>query len=357
MLPLASLLAALAASTPTQATGPAPSPPAVRVLVFGDFGDSTAKQARVAAAMAAAHQAHPFDLALQLGDNVYGCGPDPTLAGAGACRFAADGNTVLPGFTPPADPVFERNEAPLRALRTPAGDPLPTFLALGNHDLGSPGYCDVPGLTRSQSMVLRACLSVAHRTPTWNQPARNYLLDRGPLRFIVIDTDPFVEPYGTFDGRDELAFVRAAAAGCADRICLLVGHHPPAAAHAIGPPGRRFRAGMDRLLAAAGGRVAGWLGGHEHTLQHLRVDDLDVLVVGSTARGRIDLFLHRWPAWAESVFASTAGGFGELTADGAGWRFRFVGEDGRPLHCCEASGRGPCQPVSCRPAGDAPRPR
>jgi hypothetical protein len=196
-------------------------------------------------------------------------------------------------------------------------------------------------------MVLRACLSVAHRTPTWNQPARNYVLDRGPLRLIVVDTDPLAERYGPFDGAAELAFVRQAAAGCAGRTCLLVGHHPPAAASLIAWPGRRFDALAARLVEAAGGQVAGFLGGHWHTLQHLRRDDLDVLVVGSTARGRGDPFLQVWPPWAEPLFTSGAGGFAELEVSDDGWRVRFTGEDGRALHCCAGPVNGRCEPVIC----------
>jgi hypothetical protein len=308
---------------------------------------ATPRQARVAAAALRAHRARPFDLAVQLGDNVYRCGPDPTRPGAGACRFAADGNTVVPGFEPPPDPAFERNEAALRALETPSGEPLPTWLALGNHDLGGPDHCAVPGLTRDAWMVARACLSVAHRTPTWNQPARNYVLDRDPVRFIVVDSDPLVAPYGPFDGEAEIAFVRRAAAGCGDRPCFLVAHHPPAVTHAWGAPGRRFQAMVPRLLAAGGGRLSAVLSGHDHTMQHLRRDGLDVLVAGATARGPADLFLSTWPPWAEPLFATLAGGFGELEAGATGWRFRFVGEDGRALHCCEAAGRGPCRPAAC----------
>jgi len=195
--------------------------------------------------------------------------------------------------------------------------------------------------------VLRACLSVAHRTPTWNQPARNYVLDRGPLRLIFVDTDPLVAPYGPFDGAAELAFVRRAVKGCAGRTCLLVGHHPPAAVSLAAKPGRRFEALSARLLEAAGGRVAGFLGGHWHTLQHLRRDGLDVLVVGSTARGRGDPFLSVWPPWAEPLYASGAGGFAELEAGPDGWRVRFTGEDGRALHCCAGAAGAPCQPAIC----------
>jgi 3',5'-cyclic AMP phosphodiesterase CpdA len=323
--------------------------PAVRVLVFGDFGHDTTLQHLVARGMRRAHAAHPFDLALQLGDNLYFCGPDPARPGAEACRFGEDGATVEPGPETPADPLFRVNEAPLEGLRGRDGSPLPIYLALGNHDIGWGGdRCVVPGLPGDEAARRRACLSVAHRTPTWIMPARHYVLDRGPVRLVVVDTNVVVADYAGFTLAQELAFVREATQACsAGRLCFLAGHHPPAAAIGwrAGPSEQRAR--MARLVAAAGGRARAFFAGHVHTLEHLSLDGLDVFVSGSTAMGSFMPFRYVVPARAQVRFATSAWGWAELEADASGWSVRFVDLHGEPLHCCEAAGDGPCRPVRC----------
>ena len=205
-------------------------PETLRVLVFGDFGYQSIPQRLTAGAMRRATRARPFDLALELGDNLYYCGPDPTRPGAETCRFEDDGATVAPGAKPPDDPLFRVNEAPLAGLRGRDGEALPIYLALGNHDVGlGGGRCARPVLGEVETMRRRACLSVARRTPTWTMPARHYVIDRGPVRFVVLDTNVTVRDYGGFTLQDEIAFVREATATCgAERHCFLVGHHPPA---------------------------------------------------------------------------------------------------------------------------------
>jgi hypothetical protein len=333
-------------------TGPLPSPaarwePAVRVLVFGDFGQRTWGQRRVAAAMARAHRAAPFDLAIELGDNLYPCGPDPTRPGAGACRFGPDGATVEAG-TPADDPLFRANEVPLEALRGPEGEPgLPIFLAVGNHDLGWDGGCGAPGLPRDEALRRRACLVVAHRTPEWWMPARHYAVDRGPIRLVVLDTNVVAGDYAGFTLDAEVAFLRDALRGCEERLCFVAAHHPPAAAVEHPPPGAAYHARMARLLAPARGRAVAFLAGHEHSLQHLVLDGLDVFVSGSTAHGGLVRFDLRYPAAATVRFASSAFGFGVLEASRDLWRFSFLDDAGRRIHCCEGEGRGPCRPVRC----------
>jgi hypothetical protein len=348
------LLPVLLACVPAvvrEATPPAAAPawqPEVRVLVFGDFGARTWAQRRVAKAMARAHREAPFDLALQLGDNLYPCGPDPTRASAAACRFAGDGVTIAPGVPPPDDPLFRVNEEPLEALRGPPGaPPLPILLALGNHDIGWDG-CPTGGLPVEEAHRRRACVNVARRTPEWWMPARRYVVDRGPLRLVVLDTNAVVADYAGFTLEEELAFLRDALAGCGEgRACVIAGHHPPAAAVDYPPPGPDFHARMGRVLDLAQGRAAAFLGGHEHSLQHLTLRGLDVLVSGSTAHGGLVRFDLRYPAAASVRFASSAFGFGILEAAPGRWRFAFVDRSGRRIHCCEAEGRGPCRPVRC----------
>ena len=331
---------------------PSPAEPAAaRVLVFGDFGERTVPQWLVARALRSAVEARPFDFALQLGDNIYRCGPDPTVAGAAACRLGVDG-AAAPGTAAPPDPLFGKNEAPLAGLRGRDGAALPIYLALGNHDVASGGSCAVQGLPPREVERRRACLEVAHRSASWRMPARHYVVDRGPLRIVVIDTNVVVADYGGFTLDDEIAFVRLATAACGlARTCFLAGHHPPASIHEDpvrpSPLPTPYQLRMQRLLAAARGQVRGFFAGHVHTLEHLSLGDLEVFISGSTAMGGFQRLRAQAPARARPSFATTDWGYAVLEVGAHGYRVRFVNFLGVPLHCCEAGRTGPCRPVAC----------
>ena len=353
--PVAALLvaAALGCNHTVHRIGPiaAPAPPrapAVRMLVFGDFGYRTPMQWLVARAMVAEHQERPYDLALQLGDNLYSCGPDPTRPGAAACRFGEDGATLAPGVAGADDPLFEVNEAPLRALAGADGQPIPIYLVLGNHDVGLGARCAVRGLDAEEARRRRACLSVARRSPAWRMPARHYVIDRGAVRVVAIDTNVVAADYGGFTLEDELAFLDEALRPCGPgRPCFVIGHHPPAAAHAY-RAGGMGRARMERLVRVIAGRARAFFGGHAHSLGHVTVDGLEVFLSGSTAMAGYGRIRTLTRARAQPRFATTAWGFAELEVDGGGYWVRFLDFQGTPLHCCEAEGRGPCRPVTCR---------
>jgi tartrate-resistant acid phosphatase type 5 len=323
------------------APAPALGPPALRVLHVGDLGDATRQQAAVASAMAGAHARRPFDLAVAAGDLLYPCGPDATLPGAAACAFAADGNAVAPGFAAPADPSFARHEGPLAFLGA-----TPVFLALGNHDVASGGACGPSGDAGER---LKACLSVAHRGPQWVLPARHHVVDRGPARFVFVDSNLVFRDYGGFTLDDEVAFVAAQAVGCAGRPCFLVGHHPPTTAGSHrSDAAPEVVARMQRLLDAGRGRFRAYLAGHDHDLQHLRTAaGLDVLVSGNGARGRPCERFESTSAGGRLLFASVRWGYAVLEVSEGGWRYRFEDDRGAALHCCAAAGTGPCEPVSC----------
>jgi len=334
---------------------PAPYPVARRLLHFGDFGDDTWQQGSVAKAMAAASAAEPFDLALSVGDNLYECGPDLGASGA-ACTFEPDGNTVARGYEPPPDDGFRRRfEGPMEKVRRD-GKPVPVWLVLGNHDVRSTDVCssgDAEVVARA-----KACLEVAHRSPEWSMPGRHWVRDEGPARLIAIDSNLLRRDYGGFSFEDEVAFVRAAAAGCEDRLCFIVAHHPSASAgehRADATPD--YLARVRRIEEAAGWKIAAWLAGHEHQLEHLRAPaGYDVLVSGNTSRGRPqERFEALSVPGSRLVFASTAWGFGVLEVGEGRWSYRFVNDRGEPVHCCDARGRGPCQPVTC-PRQEAARP-
>ncbi len=335
------------------APGPAakPFPVAVRALHFADFGDDTRQQAAVAGAMATQSRTTPVDLALSPGDNVYECGPDPTLPGAEGCAFGPDGNTVAAGYAPPEDRSFAKLfERPLADVQR-GGKPVPVWLTLGNHDVNARGTCSA-GADETAVSRRRACLSVAHRSPRWNMPGRHWVLDQGPARFIGIDSNLLKRDYGGFSFDDEVAFVAEAAKPCGEKLCFLVAHHPAFSAgehRADATPEYLERV---RRIEEAAGPVAAWLAGHEHQLEHLRSPSgVDVLVSGNTSRGRPEERFGSVSApGARLLFASTRWGFGLLEVGAGGnWAYRFVDDLGKPIHCCAAAARGRCEPVTCPP--------
>ena len=341
---------------------PPPAPPlvgpALLVLHVADFGDATCQQQAVADGFLAAHHRAPFDVALFAGDNLYGCGPDARVPGADGCAFASDGSTLAAGFTPPRDVLFGLHERPIGDLASaPAAEVL---LALGNHDVGAPASCRGSG--DPVTARRRACLEVAHRSALWRMDGRHWLADRGPARFLFVDSNLLIADYGGFSIDDEVAFVAAAAPGCRADVCdsepdgcskpwcFLVAHHPAATAgshgsdHTLGYGSR-----VARLLAAGGGRIRAWMAGHDHDLQHLREPSgVDVLVSGNGAHARAsERFETVVPAGAELLYASVHWGFGVLEVADSGWRYRFESEAGEALYCCAAEGPGRCEPVRC----------
>jgi hypothetical protein len=155
--------------------------------------------------------------------------------------------------------------------------------------------------------------------------------------------------YGGFSLDDEVAFVATQAEGCRERICFLVGHHPPVSAGSHGRDATpAVAARMDRLLAAGGGRIRAYLAGHDHDLQHLRSrHGLDVFVSGAGARGRPRERLDETPAGAQLLFGSVRWGYGIVEVSPDGWRYRFEDDRAAPLYCCTAAGGGPCEPTTC----------
>ncbi|WP_242334329.1 MULTISPECIES: metallophosphoesterase [Anaeromyxobacter] len=338
-------------------------PPAIRILFFGDFGAVTPQQGAVARAMLAENAAAPFDLAIHVGDNLYACGPDPRVRNAASCAFEADGNTVRPGQDIGADGRFARSfERRLEGLSR-GGEPVPVYLAIGNHDVRVDGPCrrELRGPPATEQRV-KACLEVQHQGPHWRMPGRHYVVERGPARLIVIDTLLLAGDYGGFRWEDELDFVRRASAGCGgERHCFVVGHYY---ADVAGDP--RNRAAMVRqpeyvrrvrqLEDAMGDRISGWLAGHAHDLQHLRTArGHDEFIAASTSSTHPKPFAGPF-AGGRSLYWSQRWGFGVLEVNAAGWEMRLVGRDRRSLYCCRAVGRGHCEPYACNPVTATPGP-
>jgi hypothetical protein len=182
-------------------------------------------------------------------------------------------------------------------------------------------------------------------------PGRHYAVDRGAARFIVVDSNLLLGDYGGFSIDGEVEFVRAASAGCAERPCFVVAHHPAATAGEHREDATpEYVARLRRLQEAAGGGIAAWFAGHDHDLQHLRAAaGYDVFVSGNGSRGRAERFERLSAPAAQLFFASTAWGFATLEVSARAWLVRFESTSGEPLHCCHADFPETCRPVACPP--------
>jgi hypothetical protein len=247
----------------------------VRALAFGDFGDDSDRQQRMAEAMSRAHAEKRFDLALTLGDNFYPA-----------------------GMSGPNDPRWERT---FDRLYGPMGVPFyPTF---GNHDWV---LADSPA-----SEIQRAAKSAQ-----WRMPADRYTFVAGPVQFFALDTNLIT--------RAQLDWLDRELARSTARWKIVYGHHPiySYGMHGDDPATR------DNVLPLLRKRADLYLCGHDHDMQVLSPEDGVNFVIagGGGAQPRPTT---RGP---RTVFAASKNGFAVVDATRSSLTVTLVGEDLQPLH-------------------------
>ncbi|HEX8351404.1 MAG TPA: metallophosphoesterase [Pyrinomonadaceae bacterium] len=253
----------------------------VRVVAFGDFGQGTDAQKRVAAAMLKEHGARPFDFGVTTGDNFY-----PR------------------GMESPNDPRWKTWWEDLYA---PLG--IRFYATLGNHDW-----------LLADSVA--AELLYAGRSESWRMPAPYYTFSAGPVQFFAADTDEISEAQAAWL-RDELAKSRAP-------WKVVYGHHPVFVSNVWGPS---YTEEAQRLLwPVIRGKADLYLSGHHHSLQHLRPPDAAALTHFVTSGGG---GAGTYPLNGRDplvLFARSANGFTTLDATERELTFKHIGDDGRELY-------------------------
>ena len=257
---------------PTFAAAPAGWP--VRVLAFGDFGDGSAAQQTVAAAMLAYHQQRRFDLAVTLGDNFYSTGMES-----------------------PDDPRWKTWWSELY-------DPLriPFYATLGNHDWGQPN-------SPAAEIVF------SQKSPSWRMPAAYYTFTAGAAQFFALDTDVVSEK--------QLLWLKEALDASQARWKIVYGHHP------IYSHGQHEdnNTKIDQLLPVLRDRADIYLAGHDHDMQHLKPEGrLHFFVAGSGGK------LRPIEPGPRSLFARSAHGFAVLEIRAEDVAVAFVDVDGKELY-------------------------
>jgi hypothetical protein len=247
----------------------------VRVLAFGDWGDGSERQSRMAEAMARFHARTPFDFAITLGDNFYPAG----MSGPADPRWQRD---------------FERLYEPMR---------IRFFPSLGNHDWV---LADSPAAEILYSPKSRA----------WQMPADRYTFIAGPVQFFALDTNLMT--------RAQLEWLDRELGRSKARWKIVYGHHP---IYSYGVHGDDH-ALRDNLLPVLRGRANLYICGHDHDLQHIAPDGgvHFVLAGGGGAAPRVI------SAGPRSLYAASKNGFAIIEASRSTLTVMLVDEKLETLH-------------------------
>jgi acid phosphatase len=271
--------------------------PRLRILVLGDSGTGAANQLEVGRRMAEeCRREGGCDLALALGDNVYG--------GALAPPREEGGRLV---FDPAFDERFERPYAPLGALDF--------WLVTGNHDWAS---------SKSAEMQI----AYSRHSSRWRMPAHDYAVPLLPdwIRIYGLDTTRLLS------GGDPAQVDRAREWLCAGPGWrILFGHHPVYSSgwhgNAAGECPKAKKPLLEPLIERCG--VQFYLSGHDHDQEHLSAPRFEQIVQGAAAKLRKLEKIAERPPGIEQVAAAAEFGFALLDVTPERIELRFYGYSDR----------------------------
>ncbi|HEY0097728.1 MAG TPA: metallophosphoesterase [Pyrinomonadaceae bacterium] len=250
----------------------------VRLVAFGDFGQGTEAQKRVAAAMLREHRARPFDFGITTGDNFY-----PR------------------GMESPTDP---RWKSWWEEMYTPLG--IRFYAVLGNHDWIN---FDSPA----------AEIAYSARSESWRLPAPYYTFTAGAAQFFAVDTDEMSQAQVMWL-QDELERSRAT-------WKVVYGHHP---VFVSGLSGASYTAEMRRMLwPIIEGRADLYVSGHHHSLQHLRAPGGGHFVTSGGGGAGTYAVDEREPL---ALFARSANGFTTIEVGERELTFKHISDKGDELY-------------------------
>jgi len=288
------LLFSASLMAPRPAWSAPPENGSLNLLGFGDWGTgANAQQTAVASALQSYARTGGFtpDALLLLGDNFYG-----PLPGVNSPRWTAEFETMYP----------------VRDF------PGPCYAVLGNHD-----YDDQRGGHLTQ-------LAYARQPGTrWTMPSLWYRVElpaKNPLvTMLCIDTH--FNKMTAEEIRAQQAWLTAELSAPRRTPWLLVcGHHPVTSSG--GHHNEDPRLTPWKTLFHDHG-VDAYVCGHEHDLQHLRVDGIttDWLISGGGGQN-----LHPVKTTEKTIFGQPAFGFLHLAISPKILRATFVGTDAQPLY-------------------------
>ncbi len=277
----------------------------IDLLAFGDFGSNNEKQMKVATAMNdfAGQLGQPLSAVLALGDNFYG-------------KLTPE--TISPRF----DGYYSSEHLDC-----------PFFALLGNHDYG-PSYDSKQGPAKADMQLAYAA---GHPKSRWKMPAKWYAYELGPkdnplVKIIYLDGNFFE---GALTPAEKIAQRRWLAAEMEKPLrakwLWIVSHYPAFSDSKTNRSGER-----ERLLKEWGHlfndkRVSLYISGHDHNLQHLRVDGMnpDFIVSGGGGASRYEV------KDSGRGFSMQTRGFNHIHVAADLLTVQYINSDGKLVHAFE----------------------
>ncbi len=281
---------AISARAQTDLGAVLPNTGSLHAAAFGDYGRrGRPYQGEVAAAIAKEHRDDPFQLGLTLGDNFYECG-------------------VRSVHDPAWRDLWEAFYTPLK---------IPFYATLGNHDYGhGNGYC-IASRTNTQAEV-----DYTGHSDSWHMPARYYTFLAGPVQFFALDTE-------AWSGAQKQWLEEKLSAKWPGGISwrVVYGHHPifTSGIHRADPYVKRLQRELLPVLKDHGVDV--YLAGHDHDLEHLRAEGVELFIAGGGGE-EVRSVHHRDP---HSLAAASKHGFLDLGASAKRLEVRLVDSNLQPI--------------------------
>lgn len=271
-------------------------------LVLGDWGfKGEGYQLSVAAAMREQSKKQPPALILTVGDNFYENGVKDT--------------------------TDEHWQLSYENIYKELTRKYAWYASLGNHDYG--------GNPDAQTAY--------HAVNTnWNMPARYYTFtkkagDRQTVRFIVIDTNPYISAYYTDpryklvmplqDTAKQTRWLDSVLASSKEDWKIVVGHHPLYAANARPADTETLLHIMQPKFEKY--NVQAYICGHDHILQYNRPEQSKTAYIISGGGGKP---ASTAPRAAYTFFSSNAPGFTSCSIQGNRLTFSFIDTTGSVLY-------------------------
>jgi hypothetical protein len=197
------------------------------------------------------------------------------------------------------------------------------YTLLGNHD-----YNGKPD----------AQIAYGDLHPRWIMPSRYYTFvqktdDSTSIRFIMLDTSPFVDSYRKrFDSQGALVAYTEKELRWADSVLtvsherwkVVVGHHPIYNAGVFAGLGHNLVNQLDPILRKH--KVDFYFAGHVHTFQHNQKNGIDYVVTASAWKSRIVT------PWYFTRYYKNATGFTLCSVDNHHFTFYFIDPKGKVLY-------------------------